>query len=330
MVLTHLMGGTMKQVGISSIGAAAPQKVLTNSDLEKMVDTTDEWIVTRTGIRERRVLSPDEKLLDLLVKAANSACSKAKLDSTKLDFIINATLTPDRICPAEACEVARELNVKSPFCFDLNIGCSGFVYGLAMAESLLKTREISYGLVTAGEQLTRLADYQDRGSCIIFGDGAAAAVVTNDQPQHLMLYSELGVDPSMSNEVIVGGIKDLIDGRVEDFYFRQNGKTVFKFAVSKIKEMYETMPAKVGLKPEQIKYVIPHQANLRIIDAAAKDITAHTATEFLTNLDRYGNTSSASIGLVLNETWERFQKGDYILLIGFGGGLAWGSVLLEW
>jgi 3-oxoacyl-[acyl-carrier-protein] synthase-3 len=320
----------MKQVGISSIGAAVPEKVLTNFDLEKMVDTSDEWIVTRTGIRERRILAPDEKLLDLLTKAAKSACSKAEFDPTKLDFVINATLTPDRICPAEACEIARELNVKKPFCFDLNIGCSGFVYGLAVAESLLKTREISYGVVTAGEQITRLANYQDRSSCIIFGDGAAAAVVTNDQPQHIILHSELGTDPSMSNEVSVGGIKDLIDGRVDDFYFRQNGKTVFKFAVSKIKEMYETVPAKVGLKPEQIKYVIPHQANNRITEAAAKEITAHTQTEFLTNLERYGNTSSASIGLVLNETWERFQKGDYILLIGFGGGLAWGSILLQW
>jgi 3-oxoacyl-[acyl-carrier-protein] synthase-3 len=320
----------MKQVGISSVGAAVPEKVLTNFDLEKMVDTSDEWIVTRTGIRERRILGSDEKLLDLLTKAAKSACSKAKLEAAKLDFIINATLTPDRICPAEACEVARELNTNNPFCFDLNIGCSGFLYGLALAESLLKTREISCGLVTAGEQITRLANYQDRGSCIIFGDGAAAAVVTNDQPQHLMLCSELGTEPSMSNEVCVGGIKDLIDGRVEDFYFRQNGKTVFKFAVNKIKEMYETVPAKVGLKPEQIKYIISHQANIRIIEAAAKEITAHTQTKFLTNLDRYGNTSSASIGLVLNETWDQFQKGDYILLVGFGGGLAWGSVLLQW
>jgi 3-oxoacyl-[acyl-carrier-protein] synthase-3 len=318
----------MKQVGISSVGAAVPEKVLTNFDLEKMVDTSDEWIVTRTGIRERRILAEDEKLLDLLTLAGQAALRKAELDPDRLDFVINATLTPDQICPAQACEVARELNAKNPFCFDLNIACSGFIYGLALAESLLKTREISYGLVTSGEQLTRMTNYQDRGSCIIFGDGATAAVVTNDRPQHLILHTEMGAIPAMSKEVMVGGIKDLITGRMEDFYFRQNGKTVFKFAVSKIREMYEIMPAKVGLKPDQIKYVIPHQANMRIIDAAAKEMPAQT--QFLTNLERYGNTSSASIGLVLNETWDRFHKGDYILLIGFGGGLAWGSALLQW
>lgn len=320
----------MKQVGISSIGAAAPKKILTNADFEKMVDTTDEWIVTRTGIRERRVLAPEDKLLDLLTVAAESACNRAELDPGRLDFIITATLTPDRICPAQSCELAREIKAKNPFCFDMNIACPGFLYGLAVAESLLKTRDISYGLVTSGEQMTRLTNYQDRSSCIIFGDGAAAAVVTNDHPQHLILHTEMGTDPSMSQEVVVGGIKDLADGRLDDFYFHQNGKTVFKFAVNKIKEMYEVMPAKVGLKPEQIKYVLPHQANIRIIEAAAKEITARTQTQFLTNLDRYGNTSSASIGLLLNETWDRFEKGDYVLLIGFGGGLAWSSVLLQW
>jgi 3-oxoacyl-[acyl-carrier-protein] synthase-3 len=321
----------MKQVGISSIGAVTPEKLLTNFDLEKMVDTSDEWIVTRTGIKERRVLAPDDKLLDLVTLAAQTACSKAGVEPSQLDFVINATLTPDRICPAQACEIAREIKAtKNPFCFDMNIACSGFLYGLALAESLLKTRDISYGLVTSGEQMTRMTNYQDRSSCIIFGDGTAAAVVTNDQPQHLILHTEMGSYPELSNEVVIGGIKELIAGRVDDFYFHQNGKTVFKFAVNKIKEMYEIMPAKIGLKPEQIKYVIPHQANIRIIDAAAKEITNQTSTQFLTNLDRYGNTSSASIGLVLNDTWDRFQKGDYILLVGFGGGLAWGAVLLQW
>jgi 3-oxoacyl-[acyl-carrier-protein] synthase-3 len=320
----------MKQVGISAIGAAVPEKVLSNRELEKMVDTSDEWIVTRTGISERRILGPDEKLLDLLTVAARSACSQAELDPGKLDFIINSTLTPDRICPAQACELARELKTGHPFCFDLNIACSGFVYGLALADSLLKTRAVSYGMVTAGEQLSRMTNYRDRSSCVIFGDGAAAAVVTNERPQHLILHSELGADPSLAPEVRIGGIKDLTDGRMEDFYFRQNGKTVFKFAVAKIKEMYETVPAQVGLRPEQIKYIIPHQANIRIIEAAAKEISARGRTEFLTNLDKYGNTSSASIGLMFNESWERFQKGDYLLLIGFGGGLAWGSMLIEW
>ncbi|HYH02055.1 MAG TPA: 3-oxoacyl-ACP synthase, partial [Bacillota bacterium] len=166
----------MKQVGLSSIGAVVPQKVLSNYDLEKMVETTDDWIVTRTGIKERRILDKDEKLLPLLAEASKNACDKADLDSSKLNFIINSTLTPDRISPAQACEVARELRAFNSFCFDMNIACSGFVYALAMAESLLKTRDVSYGLITAGEQLSRVIDYTDRTSCVIFGDGAAAAV----------------------------------------------------------------------------------------------------------------------------------------------------------
>lgn len=320
----------MKQVGLSSIGAVVPKKVLNNYDLEKMVDTTDEWIVTRTGIKERRILDKDEKLLPLLAEAGKKACDMAGLESSKLNFIINSTLAADRISPAQACEVARELGALNSFCFDMNIACSGFVYALAMAESLLKTRDVSYGLITAGEQLSRIIDYTDRTSCVIFGDGAAAAVVTNEHPEHLILSTELGSDPTMADEVVIGGIKDLTDGRRQDFYFRQNGKNVFKFAVGKIKEMFETVPKKAGIKPEQVKYVIPHQANSRIIEAAAKDISGKGKTEFLTNLDKYGNTSSASIGLVLDEYWERFEKGDFILLIGFGGGLAWGAALIEW
>jgi 3-oxoacyl-[acyl-carrier-protein] synthase-3 len=320
----------MKQIGISSVGAALPERVLTNFDLEKMVDTTDEWIYTRTGIRERRILDKDQRLLDLLSLAGKSACAKASLDSSRLDFLINSTLTPDRISPAQACEVARELGAKQSFCFDMNIACSGFIYGLALAESLLKTREITYGLVSAGEQLSRLIDYQDRASCVLFGDAATAAVITNENPEHLLLYTDLGSDPTLGDEVIIGGVKELTEDRKQAFYFRQNGKVVFKFAVNTVKRLFETVPEKVGLKPDQIKYVIPHQANIRIIEAASKEITAAGKTEFLINLDKYGNTSSASIGLVLNENWDRFRKGDYILLIGFGGGLAWGAALIEW
>lgn len=320
----------MKQVGISSIGAAVPKKVLSNFDLEKIVDTSDEWIVTRTGIKERRILDKDEKLLPLVTEAAKIACARANLDPAKLDFVISSTLTPDRLCPAQSCEIARELQSFNSFCFDMNIACSGFTYAVAMADSLLKTRDISYGLVTAGEQLTRTINYQDRSSCVLFGDATTAAVMTNDHPEHLILATELGSDPSLADEVVIGGLKDVSEGRMQNFYFRQNGKTVFKFAVSKLKELCETVPQKVGIKPEQIRYVVPHQANLRIIDAAAKDITAKRKTEFLVNLDKYGNTSSPSIGLVLNEYWDRFQKGDYILLVGFGGGLAWGATLIEW
>jgi 3-oxoacyl-[acyl-carrier-protein] synthase-3 len=319
----------MKEIGISSIGAAVPEKLLTNADLEKMVDTTDEWITTRTGIRERHILRPEENIYEIVTKAARMACETIELDPDKLDFIVSSTLTPDRFSPAQACEVARELGANHGFCFDLNAACSGFVFGLAMAESLLKSRnDLSYGLVTAGEQLSRVTDYSDRSSCVLFGDGATAAVVTSDRPQHLLLCTELGSDPSMSQEVVIGGINDLLQDRRSNYYFRQNGKVVFKFAVSKIKELLETVPAKVGIKPEQIKYVIPHQANQRII-AAGKDFSIGDI-EFISNIEKYGNTSSASIGLALHENWHRFQKGDYVMLIAFGGGLSWGAALIQW
>lgn len=318
----------MKSVGIRSMGVAVPKKILSNKDLEKMVDTSDEWIVTRTGISERRVLESHETINDLLVQAALTACEKANINPGQLDFIINSTLSPDRISPAQAFEIGREIKAEKIFGFDINVACSGFVYGLAIAESLLKVRDVSYGLVTAGEQVTRMVDYTDRANCILFGDGATATVVTNDQPDHLIVATEMGSDPSLSNEVVIGGINHLLNNKSE-YYFKQNGRSVFKFAVNKIKEMFEVVPRKAGIDPAKIRYVVPHQANIRIIEAAAKEITAK-GTEFIVNVNKYGNTSSASIGLALNEAWDRFEKGDLVLLVGFGAGLSWGATLIEW
>lgn len=319
----------MKKVGLVAAGASVPQKILTNADLEKMVETNDEWITVRTGIKERHILEKGEKILDHIVKSSQTACESAKFDPSKLDFVINATLSPDRISPAEAFEVAKALNVSgSSFCFDLNAACSGLLYGMAVAESLLQTRDISYGLVTSGEQLTRTADYTDRNSCILFGDGAAAFLMTNDNPEHVILHSEIGADPAMAEEVHVGGIADLLEN-TGDYYFRQNGKGVFKFAVGKIKEMYEKVPQKAGIDPKRIKYFIPHQANMRILDCACKEMVEN-GTEIINNIEHFGNTSSASIGIAFAENYHRFQKGDLILMTGFGAGLSWASVLLEW
>lgn len=318
----------MVQVGLKSIGMAVPKKILTNSDLEKMVDTTDEWIITRTGIKERRIIGTDETMAQLVTDAARMACERGNVDPKQLDFIISSTITPDRISPAQSFDVAHRLETEHAFCFDMNAACSGFIYALATAESLLKTRAIKVGLVTTGEQISKLTDYTDRTSCVLFGDGASATVITNDHPEHLLLHTEIGSTPSMAEEVTIGGVNHLLNQQLSDFYFRQNGKVVFKFAVNTIKELYNSIPQKLGLKSEQIRYVIPHQANIRIIEAA-KDI-AVGKTEFLCNIEHFGNTSSSSIPLVLNESIERFQKGDYILLIGFGGGLSWGAALIEW
>lgn len=317
------------EVGISGAGFAVPQKVLTNEDLEKMVNTSDEWIVTRTGIRERHIIQPGERITELVVAAAQQACDRAEIDSQQLDFVISSTLTPDRISPAQSFEVAKALNSNQSFCFDLNAACSGLMYGLAAADSFLRTRPIKNGIVTAGEHISRLVDYTDRNSCVLFGDAACAVTLTSDHPEHLILTTELGSDPTLAEEVIIGGVDALLNNRKKDFYFNQNGKIVFRFAVNIIKQLFDSVPRKVGLKPEQIRYVITHQANNRIIEAAAKEI-ASAKTEFIVNLDRYGNTSSASIGIAFAESWNRFQKGDYILMMGFGGGLSWGATLVEW
>ena len=317
------------EIGISGVGFAVPQKVLTNQDLEKMVETSDEWIVSRTGIRERHIIQPDETITKLVITAAEQACAEGKVDSEKLDFVISSTLTPDRISPAQSFEVAKALNTNQAFCFDLNAACSGLMYGVAAAESFLKTRQIKNGIVTAGEHVSRLVDYTDRNSCVLFGDAACAITLTNDHPEHLILATELGSDPTLAEEVIIGGVDTLLNDRKKEFYFYQNGRTVFRFAVNTIKRLFHSVPSKVGLRPEQINYVITHQANNRIIEAAAKEL-ASDSTEFITNVDRYGNTSSASIGIALAESWNRFRKGDYILMMGFGGGLSWGATLVEW
>ncbi len=318
----------MSEVGIRSIGTAVPKKSLTNSELEKMVDTTDEWITVRTGIKERRILGADETIAGLVTDAAKIACERSNVNPKELDFIISSPIAPDRITPAQAYEVANRLGIDRVFCFDLNAACTGFIYGLAAAESFLKTRSIKTGLVTAGEQISKMVDYTDRASCVLFGDGAGAAVVTSDRPEHLILHTELGSFPSQAEDVVIGGVSHLAANNLSEFYFRQNGKTVFKFAVNIIKELYDSVPRKAGLKPEQIRYIIPHQANIRIIEAV-KDV-AVGKTEFISNIERYGNTSSVSIPLAMNDHWDRFQKGDYILLVGFGGGLSWGATLLEW
>lgn len=318
----------MTDIGIRSIGIGVPEKILTNRDLEQMVDTTDEWIFSRTGIKERHILGPGETLRPLVSGAARTALARGGLAPDQVDFIISSTVMPDRFCPAQSYEIARDLGVDRALAFDLNAACSGFIYGLAVAESFLRTRDITSGLVTAAEQMSTATDYTDRNGCVLFGDAAAAVVVTKDRPEHRILVTELGSTPALCEDVQIGGIKQVLAGDVPGFWFRQNGGTVLKFAVRTIQDLFNRVPRKVGLDPKDIRYVIPHQANARIIDAAAKSIGG--TTEFISVVEKYGNTSSASVGLALHDSWDRFAKGDLILLVAFGGGLSWAAALLEW
>jgi len=318
----------MTDIGIRSIGIGVPEKILTNRDLEQMVDTTEEWIFSRTGIKERHILGPGETLRPLVSGAARTALARGGLSPDQVDFIISSTVMPDRFCPAQSYEIARDLGVDRALAFDLNAACSGFVYGLAIAESFLRTRDVTSGLVTAAEQMSTATDYTDRNACVLFGDAAAAVVVTKDRPEHRILITELGSTPALCEEVQIGGIKSVLAGGIPDFWFRQNGKIVLKFAVRTIQDLFDRVPRKVGLDPKDIRYVIPHQANARIIDAAAKSIGG--TAEFISVVEKYGNTSSASVGLALHDSWDRFEKGDLILLVAFGGGLSWAAALLEW
>lgn len=318
----------MSKIGIAAMGTSVPEKVLTNSDLELMVDTSDEWIVTRTGIRERRVLGRDEGLRPHVLRSAQTAMERAGVGPDDLDFIISSIIVPDRFCPAQSYELAHDLGANRVFCLDLNVACSGFVYGLGLAESLIKSRGLRRGLITASEQMTTVTDYADRNTCVLFGDGASAAVITTSEPSHRIIYTELGATPEACDDVVIGGLKDVLNDRKDKLWFRQDGRKVFKFALQKTKELYESVPPKAGLRPEDIKYVIPHQANGRIIEGGADAV--HRKAEFISVIDRYGNTSAASIGLALHDSWDRFKPGDIIMLLGFGGGMSWGATLLEW
>jgi len=318
----------MNKVGIRSIGISVPKKILTNADLEKMVETNDEWITSRTGIKERHVLGPKEGLRPHVAAAAKTALERGGLAGKDVEFVISSTVIPDRFCPAQSYELAHDIGTERALAFDLNAACSGMIYGLAIAESLLKTRDITSGLVTAAEQMTTATDYTDRAACILFGDAATALVVTKDAPKHQILCTEIGSTPAFVEDVQIGGVKSVLAGRKEDYWFRQNGSTVMKFAVRIVQDLFDRVPRKVGVDPGDIRYIIPHQANQRILDAAAKGIKGKA--EFISVIEKYGNTSSASVGLALNDNWDRFQKGDLIFLVAFGGGLSWAAALLEW
>lgn len=311
----------MKKVGLAAVGAYAPEEKLTNADLEKMVETTDEWITTRTGIKERRIAPENVYTSDLAVKAARDCLGNLNINP---DLLISSTATAEKRCPYQASIIAKQLQLQNLPAFDLNAACSGLVYSLAVSYSLLQTGSYKNALITAAEKMTMFTDYTDRTSCILFGDGASAVLLSTEETEHEILEFELGSDASGSDLVVMGGPAD-------DFYFRQDGKNVFKFAVNKMGEIIEIFKRRLGLKNNNEFYVIPHQANYRIIEAVARDKDLKLE-RFISNIDKYGNTSSASIGLALKEAWEekRFKKGDYLFLIAFGGGLSWAGAAVRW
>jgi 3-oxoacyl-[acyl-carrier-protein] synthase III len=323
-------------VGIWGTGKYVPEKVLTNADLEKMVETNDEWIVTRTGMKERRIASPEEASSDLAYEASLIALKNAGLSPEDLDLIIVATITPDSAFPSTACLLQDRLGAKKAAAFDLSAACSGFIYGLANASNFIATGMYKNALVVGAECLSKITDYTDRNTCILFGDGAGA-VVLGEVPEGRGFQSfELGADGSGGELLkLAGGGSRLpsspatIENKQHFIYMA--GSEVFKFAVRIMGNAAEEALRKAGLDKEDIDLLVPHQANIRIIQSSINRLNL-PESKCMINLHKYGNVSAASIPIALAEADEegRLKEGDCVVLVGFGGGLTWGASVIRW
>jgi 3-oxoacyl-[acyl-carrier-protein] synthase-3 len=321
---------------IAGVGAYVPDRILTNADLEKMVETSDEWILTRTGIRERRLAADTEATSDLAARAAQRALENAGVLPEQVDLIIVATITPDMPFPATACLVQRKIGARRAAAFDLEAACSGFVYGLEIGQQFIMSRTYDTVLVIGAEKLSTIVDWKDRNTCVLFGDGAGAAVLQNRPNAHGLLTAVMGANGHNADLLYMpgGGSKcpataDTVEARMH--YLRMDGKETFKNAVQAMNTAAQEVLRRCGLDISQIKCVIPHQANQRIIDAVSSRLGARPE-QILVNLDRYGNTSAASVAIALDEAVAtgRVARGDLILIVVFGAGLTWGAAVIEW
>ncbi|WP_337098810.1 beta-ketoacyl-ACP synthase III [Paenibacillus sp. YIM B09110] len=323
-------------VGIIGTGKYVPERILTNQELEQMVETNDEWIVTRTGIKERRLASEEEATSDLALHASRKAIAAAGLTAEDIDLIIVATITPDMFFPSTACLLQDKLGAKKAAAFDLSAACSGFIYGLATASNMIATGMYKHVLVVGAETLSRITDYTDRNTCILFGDGAGAVVLGQVEEGRGFRSFELGADGSGGDLLKVCGGGSRVPASEASISARQHfihmaGNDVFKFAVRIMGSAAEDALQKAGMTKEDIDLLVPHQANIRIINSALNrlDLSEEKA---MINLDKYGNMSAASIPVALAEAVEqgRVKQGDCLVLVGFGGGLTWGASVLVW
>ena len=328
----------MASVIIEGVGSYVPERILTNEELSKMVNTSDEWIRTRSGIGERRIAAENESCSDMAVKAAVAALADAKMTPGDIDLLIVATCTPDTPLPSTACIVQHKLGVPAhTTCFDISAACSGFLYAMEIAYGQLLTNRYKRALIIGAEKLSTIVDWSDRTTCVLFGDAAGAAVLTKvDQPGIGIIGSDLGADGEFADKLMIpaGGSScpasaQTVEGRLH--FIRMNGKEVFKSAVRVMETVCREMMEQHQLTPDQINLVVPHQANIRIIEALAGNLKLQLE-KFFINLDRYGNTSSATIPLALDEARRsgRVKPGDLTLLVAFGAGLTYGAALVRW
>lgn len=325
----------MKKAIIVGTGSYLPKKILTNKDLERLVETSDEWITGRTGIKERHIADEDEAASDLGVKAAISALNEANLEASEIDLIIVTTVTPDMLFPATSCVIQDKIGATKAVAFDLNAACSGFVYGLAVAEQFIRTGTYEKILLIATEAMSKVADYTDRNICVLLGDGAGAAVLTPADDRKGLLGNWLAAAGKYGNLLYLpaGGSKMPASHKtIEEHlhYMKMEGPALFKVAIHSMVEAIEKVLSPLRIAPGELDLVIPHQANLRIIKAVAKGIDV-PLEKFYVNVDMCGNMSSASIAVALDEALKegRIKPGSLVLLVAFGAGLTWGSCVIK-
>jgi 3-oxoacyl-[acyl-carrier-protein] synthase-3 len=323
------------RISITGIGSHAPAQVMTNAEIAKMVDTSDEWILERTGIRERRVAGPDEALSDVSLPAAEAALEQAGVKGSSLDLIVVATVTPDMSFPSTGAIIADRLGAKDAAAYDLSAGCTGFVYALVQAHGMIAGGLANNALVVGGDVLSKIVDWEDRSTCVLFGDGAGA-VMLERVGEGGFLGFELGADGSGGPQLYMpaGGSRAPATAETvaeRQHFAKMNGREVFKFATRVLVDSAEKVLGECDVAVDQVDVYVPHQANVRIIDYARRKLGI-PEERTVVNVDRYGNTSSGSIPLALGdaETDGRLAPGEMVLMTGMGAGLTWGSALIEW
>ncbi len=327
---------TQRRAHISGLGAYIPEKILTNFDLEKMVETSDDWIRSRTGIVTRHIAAKGQTASDLAVPASIEALKNAGITAQELDLIIVATITPDSFFPSTACGIQYKLGASKCGAFDMAAACAGFPYALSAANAFIVSGMYNHILVVGSEVLSGFIDWKDRGTCVLFGDGAGAAVVSPSTKGNGIIHSIMGADGSMGDLLKIPGGGSAFPPSEETLknklhYLQMQGSEVFKVAVRTMDTAVRDLVLQAGLKLSDIKILIPHQANMRILQAVAERLEMPLEQVFI-NVDKYGNMSSASTVVALCEAAKsgRIQSGDYVVLVAFGGGLTWASTLLKW
>ena len=324
----------MKGIRILGFGHYCPENIVSNTDLESIVETTDEWIVRRTGIKERRI-STGEGTVELAYKAALNALKNSNCSKDDIDLIIVATASPDKLMPSTACSIQGLLGCKNAAAFDISAACSGFVYSLIVASSIIKASYKKKALVIGSEVLSKIIDWSDRSTCVLFGDGAGAAILELSEDEDSIISNCFSADGNLGEKSLVAAELKIntpfaSNNTDEKRYLEMNGGEVFRFAVSVLPEIVKDLLEKGNEDIDNIKFIVPHQANSRIIDEAARRLKINKE-KFYVNVDKYGNTSAASIPIALSELFEKglINKGDKIILAAFGGGLTWAGALIK-